>query len=174
MNVIDRLRVERAVQSYEFWLELGNLPWRRRRDLSRELRSNLRAAAEQQGVPAAVAGLGSIRRLAAETSDASPPRPRWRVALQAALLTAAGVLFLEYWQAAGWLQAASELGTGPCPPPVHVAGPLRMFPGSTVQFVVEGNTHLTGWTPGWSCLAVGLLAFVVVARPWRTLTRASR
>jgi hypothetical protein len=74
MNVNDRLRVERAVQSYDWWLSWHTTRARRRRELRGELRANLFAAAGQPGgARAAVTGLGNIRQLA---------RP-WRVLARA-------------------------------------------------------------------------------------------
>lgn len=45
MRASDRLRVENAVFSYSFWLDLRGIAGRRRRDLRRELRANLQDAA---------------------------------------------------------------------------------------------------------------------------------
>lgn len=83
MTVRDRVRIERAVQSYDWWLDLRGAPRRRRRELRTELRSNLRDATAHVGSRAAVSGLGSTRQMAAEVVPEDPTRPRWTAGLQA-------------------------------------------------------------------------------------------
>ena len=70
MNVIDRARIENAVQSYSFWLDWRGASGRRRRELRRELPANLVDAADHGGARDAVRHLGGTRRMAAE---ALPP-----------------------------------------------------------------------------------------------------
>lgn len=54
MNILDRARIVGATVSYDLWLELAGVPGRRRRDLRRELRANLRDATALVGSHTAV------------------------------------------------------------------------------------------------------------------------
>jgi hypothetical protein len=172
MSLSDRLRIERAVQSYDWWLSWHNTGGRRRRELRRELRANLvAAAAEPGGARAAVTALGDIRQLATETLAADQPSSQWPGAVGKAFAALFVALFPEGVSALGWLQGAEAAGALEGP---SVVGSLTFFPGSVVSFVHEGTYHSSGWQPGWLCLLVGALVFVVALRPWRVLARAPR
>jgi len=54
VNILDRARIVGATVSYDLWLELAGVPGRRRRDLRRELRANLRDATALVGSHTAV------------------------------------------------------------------------------------------------------------------------
>jgi hypothetical protein len=60
----DRVRIELAVRRVDYKLD-GRVPWRRRRQIRAELRSNLSEAARDVGAEAAVHQLGDLNELAA-------------------------------------------------------------------------------------------------------------
>jgi hypothetical protein len=168
MNVLDRIRIERAVLAYDWWLDLRGTPWRRRRDLRRELRANLRDAAAHTGSQRAVASLGSTRQMAADSSVDDPTRPRWTVGvysgLTALMLTLLGALL------AGLAWADGVMSADPSQP---VRGSVTLLPGSSMEYAPIGDGFAVSAGVGWLPLAVGLLAFVVVARPWRAVRRGT-
>jgi hypothetical protein len=164
MNVLDRIRIERAVLSYDWWLDLRGTPWRRRRDLRAELRANLREAAVRSGVRAAVGALGSTRQMAAETEPVDPTRPRWTVGLQsgfgALVLTLLGALIA----ALAWVDGV--MSTDPDGP---ASGSITLLPGSSVEYVPGSEGFSISYGVGWLPLAVAAAVFVAVARPWRVI-----
>ena len=167
MNVLDRARLEVAVQRYDWWLALRGAPGRRRRELRRELRANLADAAAGQGSRAAVSALGSTRTMAAEALPVDLTNPRWSAGAAAGAVAVAAVLLVELWAALGWLDgvvaAGPSRGAGP------VAGSLTLFPGSSLEYARAGSGFSLAFEPGWLCLVAGLLGFLAVARPWRAL-----
>jgi hypothetical protein len=168
MNVLDRIRIERAVLAYDWWLDLRGTPWRRRRDLRRELRANLRDAAAHTGAQRAVASLGSTRQMAADSSVDDPTRPRWTVGvysgLTALMLTLLGALL------AGLAWADGVMSADPSQP---VRGSVTLLPGSSMEYAPIGDGFAISAGVGWLPVAVGVLAFVVVARPWRAVRRGA-
>jgi len=165
MNVLDRVRLEAAVQRYDWWLSLRGAPGRRRRELRRELRANLADAAAAQGPRAAVAGLGSTRAMAAEALPVERTGARWGAGTSAAAVAVAAVLLLELWTALGWLDGASAAAGGAG----HVEGSLTLFPASRLEYVEDASGLSLAFEPGWLCLVAGLLVLLAVARPWRAL-----
>ena len=167
MNVLDRARIERAVLSYDFWLDLRGTPWRRRRDLRRELRANLREAAARSGGRGAVAALGNTRQMAADAWDEDATRPRWTAGAQsgfaALLVTLLGALLATTAWADGVMSAD---------PSKPVRGSVTLLPGSSMEYAPLGDGFVVSSSVGWLPVAVGLLAFVVVARPWRAIRRS--
>lgn len=91
-------------------------------------------------------------------------RPRWRPALRAGTCALAVVWMAEVLSALAWIEGATATGST-----ASVATSLALFPGSRVHYVVSGAGGSWGWQPGWLWLAVGLLVFVLVARPWRLI-----
>jgi len=164
MNVLDRVRIERAVLSYDWWLDLRGTPWRRRRDLRSELRANLREAAGRSGARAAVAALGSTRQMAAEAVPDDPTRPRWTVGLHSGLgalvLTLLGALIA----ALAW--ADGVMSTDPDGP---ASGSITLLPGSSVEYAPVGEGFSVSYGVGWLPLAVAVAVFIAVARPWRAM-----
>jgi hypothetical protein len=169
MNVADRLRVERTVLSYDWWLDLRGANGRRRRELRRELRANLVDATQHVGSGAAVRSLGSTREMAAEALPPDRTRPRWAAGLQAGLAALTATLLLELLAALTWLDGAEAAD-----PDGRVTGPLTLFPGSSVEYTPVESGFSFFFAPGWTALAVGLLVLVVVARPWRLARRSPR
>lgn len=168
MNLVDRVRVERAIWSYDWWLDLSGANGRRRRELRRELRTNLRDAAAHVGVRDAVRALGGAHRMAAEALPADPTRPRWTVGVSAALVTVAAVVLVQFWAALAWVDGV--LAADPDEP---VTGSITLMPGSSMEYVPDGSGFSVVMGPGWSALVVGLFVLVVVSRPWRYLTTRS-
>ena len=167
MNVLDRARIEWAVLSYDFWLDLRGTPWRRHRDLRAELRANLRDASARSGTRAAVDALGSTRQMAADAQAVDPARPRWTAGVHsgfgALMLTLLGALIAATAWADGVLSADP---TGP------VSGSVTLLPGSALEYAPVGDGFALSYSTGWAPVVVGLVVFVVVARPWRALTGA--
>ncbi|GAB2695941.1 hypothetical protein [Thalassiella azotivora] len=169
-RVVDRLRIEGAVVRYDLWLDLHGVPGRRRRDLRRELRSNLQEAGHDVGVRAAVRRLGGVRELAADSVVSDRNRPAWTVGL----LWAAGSLVLLLWltllQAAAFADGVAASGVGR-----PVSGELTLLPGVGVEAHVPDDGGLSiAVTGSWSLLVVPLLVLVVAARPWRLAGRRRR
>jgi hypothetical protein len=165
MNVLDRIRIERAVLSYDWWLDLRGTPWRRRRDLRSELRANLRDAAAHTGARPAVAALGSTRQMAVEAHPHDLSRPRWAVGVYsgvtALMLTLLGALLASLAWADGVMSADPE---------EPVSGSVTLLPGSSMEYVPLADGFSVTSGVGWLPVAVGLLVFLVVSRPWRTIT----
>ncbi|HEX8496537.1 MAG TPA: hypothetical protein VF661_05015 [Actinomycetales bacterium] len=167
-NVVDRIRIERAVQSYGWWLDLRGANGRRRRELRAELRANLVEAADRSSAVDAVAALGSTRAMAADALPADPSRARWLAGAQAGVAALALTLMVEMLMGLAWLDGAMASGSAGT-----VTGSLTLFPGSQLSYSSPGGGLVVSVSPGWLCLVAGLLVTLVVARPWRTL-RAAR
>ena len=116
MGIIDTLRSERTVQSYDFWLEMRGTGWRRRKELRRELRANLRAATEDVGATQALLNVGAPKELAREATDGEyQRRPQWSRAAFFAALTLGAVLFAVMYTATTFtagVEAAGVVGQG--------------------------------------------------------------
>jgi hypothetical protein len=169
MTLLDRVRIERAVYAYDFWLDLRGAPARRRRELRRELRANLVEASAHRGSRTAVRSLGSTRQMAADAGVVDRSRPRWAAGLSAAAAALGLVLLLELLAALSWVDGAMAAARGSA-----TSGSLTFFPGSSVEYAPLGAGFSVAVEPGWLCLAAGLATLVVVARPWRPLTARGR
>lgn len=171
MGIIDRLRIEDAVQRYDFWLELRGARGRQRRALRRELRANLRDAAADIGVTRALFNIGSPKELAYAMTPQAQSRPRWSLGALAASLAFAATAIGMLWTAAVYFEGVSDAGT------VGREVSSFVFPwfGSTfhAQVLADGEGLMMGITSPWALLVVPLLVFLVVARPWRALTGRS-
>ena len=165
MNVLDRARIEWAVYTFEWWLDLRGTPARRRRDLRCELRANLRDAAARTGGRAAVAALGSTRQLAREAGLADPTRPRWSAGLNAAMLALLVIGSIGFFAAFAWFD-----GVRSAAPARTVTGSITFFPGSTLGYTPEDDGFSTSFALGWLPFVLAFVAFCIVARPWRPVT----
>lgn len=169
MTLIDRLRIFRAVQAYDFWLELRGTPWRRRRALRDELRANLGEAGQTVGAREALRAVGPIKALAFETVPAQPNRPRWYVGTVAAAATLILVLGALLYTSMVMLETAEAVGA--------VGQEIRtgIPPWWGVTFVAEieadGSAFMGGFEGGWALLLPSLVVFLLVAQPWRLLRR---
>jgi hypothetical protein len=166
MNVLDRIRIERAVLSYDWWLDLRGTSWRRRRDLRGELRANLREAAAHGGSRAAVDALGSTRQMATDASAEDPTRPRWTVGVHSGLTALLLTLFAAFLAGLAWAD-----GVMSADPDEPVRGSITLLPGSSMEYQPLTDGFAVSASVGWLPVAVGLLVFVIVARPWRALGR---
>ncbi|MCW2701620.1 MAG: hypothetical protein JWQ45_3155 [Blastococcus sp.] len=166
MNVLDRIRIERAVLSYDWWLDLRGTPRRRRRDLRGELRANLREAAACSGSKAAVAGLGSTRQMATDASAEDPTRPRWTVGVHSGLAALVLTMFAAFLAGLAWAD-----GVMSADPDEPVRGSVTLLPGSSMGYEPLADGFAVSASVGWLPVAVGVLVFVLAARPWRALGR---
>lgn len=162
MNVLDRARIVGATLSYDLWLDFAGVPGRRRRDLRRELRANLGDATALVGSRNAVRGLGSTREMAAAASAPDPTRPRWTVGFTVGMSLLGLSLLAEGLAALSWLDGAMA-----ATPESPVTGAMTFFPGSSLTYSPSASGFSLSINFGWVCLAVGLIAFVLAARPWR-------
>lgn len=168
MNVVDRVRVERAVSSYRWWLDVRGASLRRRRELGSELRGNLLEAAEQLGARQAVQALGSPRQMAADAVPVRRGRPRWTLGARTAGAAMAAVVLVEFLAALAWLDGVADAG------PTHrVSGSLTLFPGSSLRYDPFDTGFSMLFEPGWLCLPIALVVFLAVCRPWLALGRRS-
>jgi hypothetical protein len=161
----DRWRISVALVRYEFWLDLRQVNRHRRRDLIEELRANLHDATAQAGSRQAVKALGSLRRMATETAETAPSRPRWSTAFAAAGTTFVTLFVLELLAAVAWMSGAEASGVE------RVQGSLPFFPGSQATWDSTGPGFTMGLHLGWLTFAAAAIAFVVAARPWARLRR---
>jgi hypothetical protein len=164
MTVLDRVRIERAVLSYDWWLDLRGASWRRRRDLRAELRSNLREATARSGSTAAVTALGSTRRMAAEAAPVDATRPRWTAGLQSGFAALALTLLVAFVAGLAWADGVMDAD-----PDAPVRGSVTLLPGSSMEYAPLADGFSVSTSVGWLPVAVGLVVLVVVARPWRAL-----
>ncbi len=173
-NTLDRLRIERAVWTMN--TRLQDLPRRSRTTRRRELRDNLRAAAEDVGTRQAVRQLGDLRilaadYLAAEYGDLSR-RPSWTAAAVTILLIEGLMTLLEY---AG--RTAFDAGITTTTP--HATGTFHWtgvpYLTSDETFTYLNGTHTSvggAWTP-----LVYVLMFAgafVTGRLWRLISAWQR
>jgi hypothetical protein len=160
--MLRKLQIESVIQKLDWQLE-GRVPRSRRREIRKELRANLAAAAEEVGTEEAIRRLGNVRDLAGEYLEFETGKIHVRTGLYAALVA---VVFLEL------------LG-------------LALLDGFREGFEAAGGTgssHYSFWPysieasagsqSAWSIsiawpglFGVPLLAFLGWARSWRLLAR---
>ncbi|WP_250280791.1 MULTISPECIES: hypothetical protein [unclassified Frankia] len=173
-STLDRLRIERAVWTMN--ARLQDLPRRSRIIRRRELRDNLRAAAEDVGARQAVRQLGDLRilaagYLAAEYGELSR-RPSWT----AAAVTVLGVdVLMTLLEHAG--RTAFDAGITTIAP--HATGTFRwtgvpyLISDETFTYLDGTHTSVGGaWTP-----LVYVLMFAgafVTGRMWRLISAWQR
>jgi hypothetical protein len=78
-------------------------------------------------------------------------------------------LLAEGLAALSWLDGAMA-----ATPETPVTGALTFFPGSSLTYSPSESGFSLSFSLGWLCLAVGLIAFVLAARPWRLLPFVAR
>jgi hypothetical protein len=167
MSAINKVRVMWAGMRYSLWLDLYCVRWKHRGSLRRDLESNLRDAAGSVGMRPALANLGSLRHLAAETSSEGGLRSSWVAATVAAIFSFLG-LFASWMLAVGYYtEGVLDGGTGQ-----RVSSWLFPFVGSSITVHNtrdNGGTLKVSMNPGIMLVVVLLVVFVLVARPWRVL-----
>jgi hypothetical protein len=169
MTVRDRARIEWAVLSYDWWLDLRGTPRRRRRDLRAELRSNLRDASARGGSRAAVAALGGTRRMAADAVPVDRTRPRWTAGLQAGVAALALAVLLALLSGLAWADGVMAADPG-----TPVRGSITLLPGSSMEYAPAADGFSVSAGVGWLPLVLGVLVFCAVARPWRAVSGRRR
>lgn len=163
--LIDRARIALAGARYDFWLDIHYTRRRDRRALRSELTANLTEAAADVGSGPALANIGSLRRLAAETTRPDPDQPRWYAGAVAGLNALFVLWFVFLLQALTYVEGVLDAGTD-----AEVGSALFPFLWSEV---VVSSADADGF--GFS-LAPGPMPFVyaaavglIVARPWRAV-----
>ncbi|KGM10666.1 HAAS signaling domain-containing protein [Cellulomonas bogoriensis] len=159
------LRLDLAMQGY---------PAAQRKEVHASLRAELEAAADEVGTPAALAQLGSPRRLAEEYyAQLDHPCPRILDGAVVALLVGLLILFSWFSYALGSIDTLTTLGGG------RVELSFLAMPVVTESVVADGAPTRLGL--GWSfslpaallLLTVLLVTFAIGARLWRGVpTRA--
>lgn len=163
MNLAQALRIRWAVARYDFWLDLHGVRRRDRRMLRTELRGNLTDAAAHVGAGPALARVGSLRRLAAETSVAGR-RSAWAAGAVVASFVFAAVILTFFAAALYFVEGAVDAGAEQ-----PVTSWLFPFVGSSVEVHDQGTAGLAvNMSPG---PLVVLVPLVAVSRPWRALRR---
>ncbi len=167
MTIIDHLRIGSAVARYDLWLDARGVPRRVRRDLCRELRSNLTDATAHEGSRAALVGIGSPKALAYAAAEAHEGRPRWSFGGAVGLAVGAALFYAWMFSMMGFADGVDASGvTGR-----EVSG--SVFPwgsGASAEFAGASGGLSVGGTIPWVIPVAALLAFVVTARPWRMFT----
>lgn len=167
----DRVRIEWIVQRVGAWLDLRQMPGRRRREVLRELRANLAAAAAADELEDAIERLGEPRMLAAAYLESEPVGVRWRTGLVAAALVALGLSWLSMVFVLGFAEGVQAVG--PEPGTVYETGG-RLVPGSgaLASFESTGDGFwMSAAVVTWVHVAAVVATFVLVARPWRAAAR---
>lgn len=168
VSTADRVRIALAGFRYDFWLDLHSVPRRRRRALRSELTSNLTDAAVHVGIGPALSSLGSVRSLAAETTRDGQLRSRWTAGWAVAVSTFAVLCVAFLVLTLYWAEGALDAGA---------AEPVRssLFPffGSTVE--VDPTDGGLAWSmePGPMPFVAAFAIWLLVAKPWRSLTSRS-
>ena len=168
MGIIDSLRIESAVQEYDFWLELRGARRTERKAWRRELRTNLKDAAADVGVTHALFNIGSPKHLAYAMTPEATKRPRWSMGLLWASIVFGLVLVATMFTAIAFLAGVEASGM--------VGETVRgfVFPWFGVDFSARvepggGGIAAGAGGIGWYVAGLPLLTFVLVSRPWRAL-----
>jgi hypothetical protein len=158
----DRLRIEAALLRVD-WVLDGRVPWRVRRQLKGELRTNLLEAAGSVGTQVAIRQLGNLQELGVSYLDVHRGRIDVRRGGWAAVITYASIQLLAvavFLAFNAGLFAGGGRGGG-----YEVLPGLGPFAGS----VHEGRMAFTFEFLSPAHLALMLIAFVVGSRAWRLL-----
>ena len=160
----ERLGIELAILRIDWELD-GRIPWRVRRRLKSELRSNLIAAAESVGAKAAVSQLGDLRALATSYLDIYRGRVDARRGAWAAVITYAAIQVLAV---AVFLAFQSGIVAGG-----GHGGSYELLPGfGPFQGSVNHGYEMEILSP--AHLVLMAAAFVIGSRAWRALPHGTR
>ncbi len=168
MTLVDRVRIERKLLSYDFWLDYRGVTRKRRRNLRAELRDNLREAERHEDTSRALAAVGSARQLAFASSEVDAVRrPRWTVAGYVAMTL--GVVMVYTWAiaAAAFLEGLQASGVKN----TDVTGSMFPWLGSELTARVGDDALSVSTSLPWPIIVVPLLVLVLLARPWRAAHR---
>ena len=162
LSLPDRLRRWSYLQDVELWLD--PMPGKRRREVIRDLRTNLADAAADVGMAQAIDDLGKPRALARSFLQTEPRRrPSWSLGvIGAATVWLVAMLCLGGYLA-GMTDALLDGGGGTA---------TGSFLG--IRTVVEATDsvmsgQITGWS--WPLAILMVIAFLVTSASWRLLTR---
>lgn len=95
----------------------------------------------------------------ADTGAARPKEPAvnrtipWGAALRTGSAALVAVLAVEMLAGLAWMQGVTETGSD-----TPIESTLQFFPGSVVRYGTEGAGFQFGWTPGYLCLVVAVVA----------------
>lgn len=162
LPLTDRLRRWSYLQDVELWLD--PMPGRRRREVIRELRTNLADAAADVGMTNAIEDLGKPRDLAREFVKAEPRRrPSWSLGVigAGAVLLVAMLAGLAY--AFGMSDSLLDTGGG------SAEGAFLGIRVLAVGTESELSWTWSGWS--WPITIVAVIAFLVASSAWRLLRR---
>lgn len=164
----ERWRIWWAGCRYDFWLDLRDVPGKERRALRHELKANLTAAAEDDGIGQALSGVGSLRDLAGEYEVRDASRVRWGSGLACAVLAAACgiaiVLIAAFFYGQGVVASGGD---------ASAASTLWPFWGTEIEVNTSSESFTSSIQFGPFPLLLAVVAFLGVARPWRLLKRQS-
>ncbi len=168
-SLTDRLRIERAVWMVD--ARIQDLPRRSRIAKRRELRQNLRAAADEIGARRAVSQLGDQRALAAGYLAAEygerARRPSWS-ATAAWIVAVEGVMMLVDHVASTAFRAGVAATTPHATGVFHWPGVSHLVSAATYTYTDGRSTSVGGaWTAWVYVLMLG--GAVVAGRLWRLL-----
>jgi hypothetical protein len=173
LSVTDRLRIERVMWAVD--LLIYDIRTGRRRTIRGDLRANLRAAAREVGVGAAIRQLGPLRRLARGFVDAEygpeARRPRWMGAIRWGFVCG---LVIEACSLAGF--SAFVAGVSAADPSAH-----GTFVWNQLSALGLGSLEVTfahgqaiffqGSLLPWTCVLYVAAAVVLGGRLWRLTPR---
>ncbi|WP_420115192.1 HAAS signaling domain-containing protein [Pseudactinotalea sp.] len=162
LPLTDRLRRWSYLQDVELWLD--PMPGHRRREVIRELRTNLADAAADVGMTNAIEDLGKPRDLAREFVKAEPRRrPSWSLGVigAGAVLLVAMLAGLAY--AFGMSDSLLDTGGG------SAEGAFLGIRVLAVGTESELSWTWSGWS--WPITIVAVIAFLVASSAWRLLRR---
>lgn len=170
----ERWRIERAVWMLD--ARLQDLPRQSRIAKRRELRQNLRAAADEIGVRRAVAQLGDQRALAAgylsaEYGDYSR-RPSWTATAAWIFVVELVMILIDHVTSTAF-QAGVAAATPHATGVYHWPGVSYLVSDATYTYAEGRSTSVGGaWTPWVYVLMLG--GAVVAGRLWRLVPRLRR
>lgn len=173
MGIINWFRIKKAVQEYDFWLELRGARRKHRKSLRQELRANLKDAAADVGVTQALFNIGSAKQLAYAMTPEATKRPRWSMGLMWATIAFSATVFGLMYTAATFTAGVDAAGV------VGETAHGFVFPWFGVDFMSRIEPDRGGLSVGagnaqWYLLGAPLLTFVLTARPWRMFTQKAR
>ena len=162
LTLTDRLRRWSYLQDVELWLD--PMSWRRRREVLRDLRTNLGDATADLGMSQAIEDLGKPRDLAREFLKAEPRRrPAWSFGV----LGVGAVLFVALLAGLSYMFGMSDalLGSGGGTAEGRFLG-IAIIATATAD---EMSWSWSGWS--WPITIVAAIAFLVASSAWRLLRR---
>lgn len=162
LSLTDRFRRWSYLQDVELWLD--PMPGRRRREVVRELRTNLADAAADVGMAQAIEDLGKPRDLAREFVKAEPRRrPSWSLGV----LGVGAVLLVAMLAGMGYLSGMTDgvLGVGGGIAEGNFLGIHVLTTATDTGLAWE----LSGWS--WPITILAAIAFLAASSSWRLIMR---